>query len=139
MNPTKWFEIILLYTVLTLLSVYFIPADSAVSVFRNVLGYVFVAFLPGYCLVSFLFVEGKLDLAEKAVLSVALSFAIAGISGLFLGLSPIGISTVSITVTLSVMAMVLALLAFLRKKGLIKVQSPRFHIRKPSKMSDSEI
>jgi len=138
-NPTKWFEIILLYTVLTLLSVYFIPADSAVSVFRNVLGYVFVAFLPGYCLVSFLFVEGKLDLAEKAVLSVALSFAIAGISGLFLGLSPIGISTVSITVTLSVMAMVLALLAFLRKKGLIKVQSPRFHIRKPSKMSDSEI
>lgn len=139
MNPTKWFEIIILYTVLTSLSVYLIPADSTVSVFRNVLGYVFVAFLPGYCLVSFLFVEGKLDLAEKAVLSVALSFAIAGISGLFLGLSPIGISPISVTVTLSVLTMVLALLAFLRKKGLIKVQSARFQIRKPAKVSDSEI
>ena len=78
-------------------------------------------------------------MAEKAVLSVALSFAIGGISGLFLGLSPIGLSFISGTVTLGVIVMVLALLAFLRKKGLIKVQSPRFHLRKSAKVSGSEI
>ena len=59
---------------------------------RYVLGFVFVAFLPGYCLVNILFVKGdRLDLIEELVLSVALSFGLAGISGLFLGLSPLGI------------------------------------------------
>ena len=92
MKPTSWFGIIVLYTVLTLLFVYLIPNDSPFSVLTGVFGFIFVAVVPGYCLVSLLFQEGKLDLVEKAVLSVALSFSIAGVSGLFLGLSPIGAS-----------------------------------------------
>lgn len=74
--------------------------------------------MPGYCLVSFLFREGKLDLVEKVVLSVALSFSIAGVSGLFLGLSPIGITVRSITVSLSAIVVILALLAVMRKMQL---------------------
>ena len=125
MNPTKWFGIILLYTALTLLCVYFIPSDSPISIIRIVLGFVFVAVVPGYCLISFLFQEGKLDFAEKVVLSVALSFSIAGVSGLFLGLSPIGINVTSITEALSFVVVVLAFLAFLRKTGLLKLQLPK--------------
>jgi uncharacterized membrane protein len=117
-KPNSWFGIIVLYTFLTVLFVYFIPSDSPFSVFTGVFGFIFVAVVPGYCLVSLLFQEGKLDLVEKAVLSVALSFSLAGVSGLFLGLSPIGITTLSIMISLSSIVVVLAFLAFIRKRKL---------------------
>jgi uncharacterized membrane protein len=117
-KPASWFGIIVLYTVVTLLFAYFIPGDSPFSVFNYVFGFIFVAVVPGYCLVSLIFQEGKLDLIEKSVLSVALSFSIAGLSGLFLGLSPIGITTASLTVSLSSIVLILAFLAFLRKRKL---------------------
>jgi len=122
-KPTSWFGIIVLYTVLTLLFVYFIPSDSPFSVINYVFGFIFVAVVPGYCLVSLLFQEGKLDVVEKSVLSVALSFSIAGLSGLFLGLSPIGMTTASLTVSLSSIVLVLAFLAFIRKRKLRESQA----------------
>jgi len=123
---TSWFGIIVLYTVITLLFVYFIPTDSPFSVLTNIFGFIFVAVVPGYCLVSLLFKEGKLDIVEKAVLSVALSFSIAGMAGLFLGLSPIGMTTASLTISISVIAVVLAFLALIRKIKLqqIQIQNP---------------
>jgi uncharacterized membrane protein len=121
-KPTSWFGIIVLYTVVTLLFVYFIPNDSPFSVFSYVFGFIFVAVVPGYCLVRLLFREGKLDIVEKSVLSVAASFSIAGLSGLFLGLSPIGMTTPSLTISLSSIVVVLAFLAFIRKKKLREPQ-----------------
>jgi uncharacterized membrane protein len=120
----SWFGIIVLYTVVTLLFVYFTPNDSPFSVFTILFGFVFVAVLPGHCLVNLLFKEGKLDLVEKAVLSVALSFSIAGMSGLFLGLSPIGMTTASLTISLSIIVVVLAFLALIRKTKLVQIQNP---------------
>ncbi len=134
-KPANWFGIILAYTALTLLCVYLIPSESAASVARVFFGFTFVAFIPGYCLVSFLFPEGKLDFPETLVLSVALSFAIAGISGLFLGLSPIGISVSSITQALSSIVVVLAVLAFLRKAGLIRLHLKKLQARPPAQVT----
>ena len=132
MTPKKWFGIIILYTAVTLLCVYFIPSNSVFSVLRIDLAFIFVAVVPGYCLINLLFAEGKLDLAENVVLSVALSFSIAGISGLFLGLSPIGIGVTSITESLSLIVVVLAIVAFLRKTGLLKLQFRKRPIQSPS-------
>jgi len=113
----QWFGIIVLFTVLTMLVVYFVPVDSWFIVVRYVFGFVFVASLPGYCLVNVLFSgNNRLDLIEETVLSVALSFGVAGIAGLFLGLSPIGIKVESITVSLSIIVLVLAIIAFIRKQ-----------------------
>ena len=127
MKSTRWLGIIVLYTIVTLLLVYLIPSDSPFSVFNYIFGFIFVTVLPGYCLVSLLFQEGKLDLIERSVLSIALSFSIAGLSGLFLGLSPIGITTTSLTVSLSSIVLILAFLAFLRKRKLrqLHMQSPK--------------
>ncbi len=116
MKPTTWFGIIVLYTALTILFAHFIPSDSPLAVLSYAFGFIFVSTVPGYCLVSLLFREGKLDLVEKAVLSVALSFSIVGVSGLCLGLSPIGMTTASLTITLSTIVAVLAFLAFVRKR-----------------------
>jgi uncharacterized membrane protein len=122
---TNWFGIIVLYTVVTLLFVYFIPTNSPFSVLTSIFGFIFVAVVPGYCLVNLLFKEGKLDIVEKAVLSVALSFSIAGMSGLFLGLSPIGMTTASLTISLSIIVVVLAFLTLIRKRKLeFQIQTP---------------
>jgi uncharacterized membrane protein len=128
-KPTQWFGIIVLYTVLTLVCVYFIPNDSFASFIKVVFGFTFVALLPGYCLVSFLFEDGKLDIVEQGVLSVALSFAIAGISGLFLGLSAIGITAASVTNTLCIIVLLLGTLAFLRKINVVNIE--KINWRKP--------
>ncbi len=84
---------------------------------RYFFAFVFVSFLPGYCLVNMLFLgKNRLDLIEEIVLSVALSFGLDGLVGLFLGLSPIGIDFAPITVSLSALVLVFASGAFLRKR-----------------------
>ena len=100
-----------------MLFVYVIPGDSPVVVVTYVFGFVFVAFVPGYCLVNILFAtkENKLGFLEEAILSVALSFSLVGLMGLFLGLSPIGMDFTSIRLSLSGIVLVLASLAFIRK------------------------
>ena len=83
---------------------------------RYVLSFIFVAFLPGYCLVNILFLgKNTIDFVEQLVLSVALSFGLAGLVGLLLGLTPIGIGFTSITVSLSLLVLVLAAIALVRK------------------------
>ena len=96
------------------------------AVFRYVFGFVFVAILPGYCLVNILFISrNKLDFVEELVLSVALSFGLDGLVGLFLGLSPIGINFTSITISLSALVLVFAVVAFVRILREPHVQSPQ--------------
>ena len=51
------------------------------------------------------------------MLSVALSFGLAGLAGLFLGLSPVGINFASITVSLNAIVLILAAVAFIRKRS----------------------
>ena len=125
MKPNKWFGIIVLFTLLTMLIVYVVPSDSPFSVLSYVFGFIFVSIVPGYCLVSVLFPAGnKLDLVEKAVLSVALSFSLVGLAGLFLGLSSIGMNFTSIRGSVIVIVLVLASVAFVRKRRLGK-----FHVQ----------
>ena len=116
MKPLLWFGVIILFTVLTMLIVYFVPSDSLFFIVRYVFSFLFIAILPGYCLVTVLFSKkNKLELVEEVVLSVALSFGIAGLVGLILGLSPIGINFNSITISLTVIVSVLSFVAFLMK------------------------
>jgi len=115
-KPLLWFGIIILFTVLTMLIVYFVPSDSLFFIVRYVFSFLFIAILPGYCLVTVLFSKkNKLELVEEVVLSVALSFGIAGLVGLILGLSPIGINFTSVTISLTVIVSVLSFVAFLMK------------------------
>lgn len=115
MKPIRWLIIVLVFTVLTLLVTYLVQAEPY-SYVRYVFGFVYVVFMPGYCLVNILFLgNNRIDIIEALVLSIALSFGLAGLIGLFLGLSPIGINFQSITVSLSVVVAVLATVAFVRK------------------------
>jgi uncharacterized membrane protein len=106
-----------------LLVTIFISSESFFVAFRYFFAFVFIAFLPGYCLVNVLFLgKNRLDFVEEIVLSVALSFGLAGLDGLFLGLSPIGISFNSITISLSAIVLVLAVIALFRKNQAAKIK-----------------
>ena len=81
--------------------------------------------MPGYCLVNLLFMNrNKLDFVEELVLSVALSFGLDGLVGLFLGLSPIGINFTSITISLSAVVLVFAVVVFIRRLRELNAQAP---------------
>jgi uncharacterized membrane protein len=83
----------------------------------------FLFVIPGNCLVNILFrKKNKIDLIEEAVLSVALSFGIVGITGLFLGLTPIGLNFISITTSLSSITLILAITTFILKNKDTKYQ-----------------
>jgi uncharacterized membrane protein len=131
-KPLRWLEIVVVFIVLTLLATYLIPSgsltDSPLVVLRYVFSFIFIVFLPGYCLVDILFLgKNRLDLVEKFVLSVALSFGLTGLIGLFLGLSPIGLNFESITISLSVTVLSLAIISYLQKRKealpILQVQS----------------
>ncbi len=47
---------------------------------------------------------------------MALSFGLAGLAGLFLGLSLVGINFTSITVSMNAIVLILAIVAFIRKR-----------------------
>ena len=125
LKPLRWYEIIVAFTVLTLAVTYLIPGNSPFAFLRYAFGFVFVVFLPGYCLVNILFLgKNKIDPIEQAVLSVALSFGLVGLAGLFLGLSPVGINFTSITFLLSAIVLVFGAVALVRKLREPNVQSP---------------
>jgi uncharacterized membrane protein len=68
--------------------------------------------------------RNKLDFVEELVLSVALSFGLDGLVGLFLGLSPIGINFTSITISLSAVVLVFAVVVFIRRSRELHAQTP---------------
>ena len=136
MKPINWFITILLYTFITLVCAYLIPSDTDLVVFSGFFGFTFVAFVPGYCFISLIFPEGKLDIAEKTVLSVALSFSIAGVSGLFLGLSPIGINLRSITYVLSSIVVILSALVMLKKMNLLHFKPGKIALKSAPKVNN---
>lgn len=119
MKPIRWLAMILIFTALTMVCTYFISSDPAVSPLayvRYAFGIIFVVVLPGYCLVNILFRKrNRLDEIEQAVLSVALSFGIIGLVGLFLGLSPVKITFLSITISITGITLTLAIVAFILK------------------------
>ena len=115
-----------------MLITYLIPSDSPAVFLRYIFGTAFVVFLPGYCLVHILFLgKNRLDFAEELVLSVALSFGLSGLDGLFLGLSPIGIFFTPIVVSLSGLVLVLAVIAFVRQRK----ELPGLEVQSPQKVS----
>jgi uncharacterized membrane protein len=108
---------------------YYLIQSEPLIYIRYALSFVFIVFLPGYCLVNILFLgKNRIDIIESLVLSIALSFGLAGLTGLFLGLSPVGINFQSITVSLGVIVVTLSMIAFVRKsreKGVTSTSSAK--------------
>jgi uncharacterized membrane protein len=132
LKPLRWLEIVAGYTLVTLLATLFVTTEPLIYV-RYILAFVFVVFMPGYCLVNILFMgKNRIDFIETLVLSVALSFGLTGLIGLFLGLSPIGIDFASITISLNALVFALAAVAYIRK---VKAPLPILQVQSSEQVS----
>jgi hypothetical protein len=112
-----WFWITLTLTALTFASVLLVPADAVpLSYLRYLFGFIFVIFLPGYCLTETLFPKkDALDIIERMTLSVGLSFAVTALVGLLLSFTPTGLTLPTALSALGLLVLLLALVAFGRK------------------------
>ena len=112
MDNKQYLDIIFM-GLLTILTVVFI--EMPVFIIHNILGFILVTFIPGYCLLSALFPgKNKLGGVERASLSIALSLIVAALTVLALKYTS-GVSWTSTLLALSGISMVLVVLAFLRR------------------------
>lgn len=87
--------------------------------FRMPLGLAMVLFLPGYTLVTALFLrKNDLDGLERMALSFGLSIAVVPLIGLGLNYTPWGIRTTPVVVSLAVFTVSMAAIAYLRRMNI---------------------
>ena len=121
---SAWYWTIIAVALVTTLTVFTIPQDLyPLAYVRNVLGVIFVLFLPGYAFVKAVFQKKvpfktsseSFDNIERLVLSIALSIALTPMVGLILYYTPAGISLTPITLSLLVLTAVFATAAIARE------------------------
>jgi len=82
---------------------------------RYLFGSIFVLFLPGYSFIKALFPVKEIDNVERAALSIGMSLAIVAINALILNYTPWGISTTPITLSLLGLTLTLSTIAVVRE------------------------
>ena len=116
-SDARWYWITLLLAVITTIAVFVIQEDSSSLMYvRNILGAVFVLFLPGYSFIKALFPEKELDNIERIALSIGMSLALVPITGLVLNYTPLGIRVTPITLSLLALTAIFATIAIIREQ-----------------------
>jgi hypothetical protein len=120
-----WFWITIALSIAALFSVALIPEGAyPIAYVRNVLGLIFILFLPGYACVQALFpnklffdtVGQELEKIIRIALSIGLSLALVPMVGLILYYTPFGINLTPITLSLLGLTAGLATVGVLRER-----------------------
>ena len=114
MEETRWYWICIMLATVTTLTVVTIHENSNPLMYiRNILGAIFVLFLPGYSLIKLIFPEKEIDHIKRTALSIGMSLALVPIIGLILYYTPWGIQTEIITLCLFAVTILFATVAVL--------------------------
>jgi hypothetical protein len=120
----NWFMCTLLFALTTVLLVLIIPERAyPLTIFRFVLGSIFMLFLPGYTFLRMLFPERILQMTDTKEISnieliaqsIGVSLVLAGMIGLALNYTPMGIRLVPITLSLLALTVIFATIAVKRE------------------------
>lgn len=119
-----WYWTTVILTITTTIFVFTIPEDAYPIVYaRYLLGSIFVLFLPGYSLIKALFPTEvpiptstkELDNIERIALSIGMSIALVPLVGLLLNYTPWGIRLTPITISLLALTLTLSTAAIIRE------------------------
>ncbi|MEJ2242309.1 MAG: DUF1616 domain-containing protein [Candidatus Bathyarchaeota archaeon] len=112
-----WFWFTIAISFLSFVSIIFVPGTNIpASYLRYIFSFILVAFLPGYCLTEALFPRKiSLDIIERIVFSIGLSFALTALVGLFLSFSSLRLTLGTALPTLGSLVIILSLIALIRK------------------------
>jgi uncharacterized membrane protein len=122
-SGSEWYWTLMAVALATIVAVFTIPQDLfPLAYVRNVLGVIFVLFLPGYSFVRAFFLNKvpiktsseNFDKIERFVLSIALSIALTPMVGFILYFTPLGIGLIPVTLSLLGLAVVFATVAMAR-------------------------
>jgi len=115
-NKAVWFRISVLFSVLTLLSVFLIgETNFPYTYIRNLFGSIFVIMLPGYSLVKIFYPLKEISLSIRVILSVGLSITLVSILGLVLNYTPWGISLYPLIISLFLLVIVFSIIGAQRE------------------------
>ena len=132
-SQSLWYRTIVVTTVTAAIIVFLVPEDYYPWTFaRNIIGTIFVLWLPGYSLIRTLFPQKTspnaptetIDKIERIALSIGISLAIVPLVGLLLNYTPWGIRLVPIVISLLVVTLLLATIAALREYSLMSKIKP---------------
>ena len=119
-----WYWIVVILVIITAPVVLLLPADFYPwSYLRNIIGVIFILWLPGYTLIKAIFPEQmpiktsseKLNTVERIMLSIGTSLAIVPMVGLVLDQLPWGIRLLPVLLTLMGLTIILATAAAARE------------------------
>ena len=117
---------LLLINIITVLLIIVITVLPS-SALRIILGLPFILFLPGYALISAVFLrKNQLRGLERLALSFGLSIVVVPISGFILNYTPWGITLYSVLISVAIFIFVASLIAWYRRRSL--AESERFSI-----------
>ena len=128
-NQALWYWATIATSLFTLVFAFLIGEDFYPwSYIRNVLGLIFVLWLPGYTFVRAFFpvnvpkteTSTNLIRVDRIALSIIMSMALVALIGLVLNFTPWGIRIITIMVSLLVFSLVFATVAVVREYRFIK-------------------
>jgi hypothetical protein len=128
-EKTYWYWLTITIAIITAAIVFTIPEDFHPWVYvRNVLGAIFVLWLPGYTFIKALFPaevpiktsKESLDTIERIALSLGMSLALVPIVGLLLNYTPWGIRLIPIVLSLFAVVIIFSTAALAREYQLAK-------------------
>ncbi len=129
---SAWFWTMILITGVSMLIVVFAPNSFPISILKLVVGSLYALYLPGSASIELLFPKAsEITGLERIAYGFGLSIGFVSLIGLFLNLTPWGISFVLVVIILGGLTCGSLLLAAHRKYLLIR-KSPRvqLHVRK---------
>ena len=122
-SRARWYWIIAICALITLIVVFTVPEDLAPwSYLRNILGTIFVVYLPGYTFIKALFPvkmpfassEEKMVSVERIAFSIGFSLAIVPLVALVMNYTPLGIGLIPIVFSLFLLILVFSTVAVVR-------------------------
>lgn len=129
-----WYWLTLTTVLLSLASIFLIPENATPLIYiRNILGTIFLLWLPGYTFIRALFPippassqekSKTLDNTERIALSLGTSFALDCIAGLTLNYTPWGITLAPLTISLAALTLAFATAAIIRENQTSKQAQP---------------
>ena len=140
-NQALWYWVTMAVAAITVAIVFTIPEDFYPwSYLRNILGIIFVLWLPGYASIKALFPvrmpiktsTENLETIERIALSIGMSITLVPIVGLLLYYTPWGLSLTPIVLSLLALTVVLATVAIARElQTKTKTKTQTYSIPKP--------
>jgi hypothetical protein len=117
-SSTFWYWGIMLFCLLAVVSLVAIPPDFFPFAYIRLSSLlILLLYMPGFCLTVNLFPKEKMASIDVVILSISFSLILVLLVGLFWNFTPLGLSDVAITLTLTALSAILATRAVLKRTG----------------------